>query len=271
MRPSTRLVVLGRKQLWTPAALGLSLALWLDADDSSTITLNGSTVSQWRDKSGNGRHASQATVAKQPAYSATGFNNKPRILFDGIDDTLAIASTALFSSGNADLSIFLVYNPPSVNPSKVGIVVGAFFTNFQEGNLELLFSRTIAYAMPWGLYLNASLDLANEDYVQNKKSIIEFIRQSGVITGYTDGLAENSVNNSQSVYSGANTKSAWALGALLGNNGEYGNFELPEIICVNSSLSTTDRQRLEGYLAHKWELTPNLPSNHPFKFTPPMA
>lgn len=30
-------------------------ALWLDANDSSTITLNGSTVSQWRNKSGNDR------------------------------------------------------------------------------------------------------------------------------------------------------------------------------------------------------------------------
>jgi hypothetical protein len=32
---------------WTPASLGASLALWLDAEDASTITLNGSTVSQW--------------------------------------------------------------------------------------------------------------------------------------------------------------------------------------------------------------------------------
>jgi hypothetical protein len=28
---------------WTPADLGADLALWLDADDASTITLNGST------------------------------------------------------------------------------------------------------------------------------------------------------------------------------------------------------------------------------------
>ncbi len=38
--------VTGTPNLWMPAALGSSLALWLDASDSSTITLHGSSVSQ---------------------------------------------------------------------------------------------------------------------------------------------------------------------------------------------------------------------------------
>lgn len=53
-------------QLWTPA--NITTALWLDANDSSTITLNGSTVSQWSDKSGNARHATQGVGANQPLY-----------------------------------------------------------------------------------------------------------------------------------------------------------------------------------------------------------
>ncbi|MFM6254192.1 MAG: hypothetical protein ACKPEQ_34470, partial [Dolichospermum sp.] len=81
MRPSTRLVVLGKKLL-TPAQI--STDLWLDAADSSTITLNGSTVSQWNDKSGNGRNAIQATATNQPAYTANGLNGKPVLTFDGI-------------------------------------------------------------------------------------------------------------------------------------------------------------------------------------------
>lgn len=58
----------GQRRLWTPTVLGSALSLWLDAADASTITLNGSTVSQWNDKSGNGRHATQATAANQPAW-----------------------------------------------------------------------------------------------------------------------------------------------------------------------------------------------------------
>jgi hypothetical protein len=42
-------------------------ALWLDAADSSSMTLSGSNVTQWNDKSGNGRHATAQSAA---SYSA---------------------------------------------------------------------------------------------------------------------------------------------------------------------------------------------------------
>lgn len=63
----------GGPKLWRPNALAGSLALWLDAEDTASITLNGMTVSQWSDKSGNERHATQPTAASQPTW-ATGAN-----------------------------------------------------------------------------------------------------------------------------------------------------------------------------------------------------
>ena len=94
------------------------------------------------------------------------------------------------------------------------------------------------------------------------------IRNSGVFTGYTDGTTDLSVSNSASVYTGSNTQSQWYIGRSR-ENGENGNIEIAEAICINSALPTTDRQKLEGYLAHKWGLIANLPSGHPFKTTPP--
>ena len=47
-----------RSALWTPATRQATLKLWQDASDTSTITASGGVVSQWRDKSGNGWHAS---------------------------------------------------------------------------------------------------------------------------------------------------------------------------------------------------------------------
>lgn len=63
----------GGPKLWRPNELGSSLAMWLDAEDTSTITLNGTTVSQWADKSGNGRNAAQPTAVNQP-FLAVGRN-----------------------------------------------------------------------------------------------------------------------------------------------------------------------------------------------------
>ena len=42
---------------------GIVPKVWLDAADSTTYTLNGSTVSEWRDKSINAYVFSQATAA----------------------------------------------------------------------------------------------------------------------------------------------------------------------------------------------------------------
>ena len=45
--------------------------------------------------------------------------------------------------------------------------------------------------------------------------------------------------------------------------------DVAELIIFNSILSTTNRQAVEGYLAYKWGLQANLPSNHPYKLYPP--
>lgn len=48
------------------------LVLWLDANDASTISLSGSDVTTWNDKSGNGNHVSQSSASLKPAYTPTG-------------------------------------------------------------------------------------------------------------------------------------------------------------------------------------------------------
>jgi hypothetical protein len=57
---------------WTPSSLGSSLALWLDADDASTITSSAGLVSEWRDKSGNNRDATQADPNSRPSTNGSG-------------------------------------------------------------------------------------------------------------------------------------------------------------------------------------------------------
>ena len=67
------------KKLFAPTEL-TNVSLWLDASDSSTITHNSNSISQWSDKSGNGNHAIQSTSTKQPTLVAN------KVVFDGTDD-----------------------------------------------------------------------------------------------------------------------------------------------------------------------------------------
>jgi hypothetical protein len=72
-------------------------------------------------------------------------------------------------------------------------------------------------------------------------------------------------------FTGASTTQPWAIGANLMSSGRSWNGPIGEVIAVNTSLTTTQRQKAEGYLAHKWGLTGNLSSSplHPYKSTPP--
>jgi hypothetical protein len=80
------------------------LAAWYDASNTASITLNGSTVSQWSDLSGSGRHQVQATASLQPNYSATNANGKPALTTTG---TQWMQASAFASSSAA--TVFLVW------------------------------------------------------------------------------------------------------------------------------------------------------------------
>jgi len=54
---------------------------WYDADDASSIVLNGADVAQWNDKSGNGYHLVQGTGALQPEYLAAAIGGKYGVSF----------------------------------------------------------------------------------------------------------------------------------------------------------------------------------------------
>ena len=65
--------------------MALRPMVWFDAADASTITSSSGAVSQWDDKSGNGRHVTQATAAAKPTTGANTQNGLNVLTFDGGD------------------------------------------------------------------------------------------------------------------------------------------------------------------------------------------
>lgn len=83
---------------FNPLQLGASLLDMWDAEDSAKLTLAGSVVSAWA-SSKNAYSATQASSNARPAYSATGFNGRPSVTFDGVDDELTFTGAGNFPSG----------------------------------------------------------------------------------------------------------------------------------------------------------------------------
>jgi hypothetical protein len=84
---------------WDPALI--TTALWLDANDSATITQSGGAITTWADKSGNNR---TAIADGNPTYSATGMStSKPAVQLDGTGDGFVSSITGIGSFNALDV------------------------------------------------------------------------------------------------------------------------------------------------------------------------
>lgn len=90
--------------------IGFTSAGYLDVDSLLSFVGTGTGyVATWYDQSGNGTDATQATASKQPTIVVNGqlnmVNNRPAILYDGVDDVLTFNRTI-----SDDFSIIVSYS-----------------------------------------------------------------------------------------------------------------------------------------------------------------
>jgi hypothetical protein len=76
---------------------------------------------------------------------------------------------------------------------------------------------------------------------------------------YTNGVIDAS-NSSGSGY----LENGLTVGSNVAGNQNLDG-ALAELIMINGSISTADRQKIEGYLAWKWGLQGDLDAGHPYK------
>ena len=259
---------------WTPDALGADLALWLDAADANTITLNGSNVSQWNDKSGNGINLSQATAAFQPTYVTDLLNGKSGVRSDGSDDKL-IAATGFAAES---VMVFMVerWLEWITNTSKA--------SNLWHTDLPVF--GTTNFGMRKEIY-NDEMDTRISDSGnagttfltgQNSANTLnianicasQFNRATSIGNGFFNGnvIAGETITNIPPSFGGR--FSLFVGFGEFANPPRHANAEIFETVVVSAVLSTADRQKVEGYLAWKWGLVANLPVSHPYKIKPPV-
>jgi len=112
-------------RLMRPRATGFNpksisgLVQWYDAADQSTMTLNGTTVSEWRSKVG-GVALSQSTAAAQPTLTAGYYKGRTALTFDG-GDVLANLSLPIQVNGMTAAVVF----DETTRTAFAGLLVGS--------------------------------------------------------------------------------------------------------------------------------------------------
>jgi hypothetical protein len=237
---------------------------WYDASDTATITVSGSNVTQWNDKSANAFHLVQATSTKQPLSGTRTQNGKNMIDYDGNDDVLASnAATSAWkfltdATGSSvfmvmfcdttsngayltDLSNAAVANQASYTWAKNPDDTGFFGkgTNNPSGYNWFTGSTSISFtdntAQQWSLISNPTAATADRMLI------------------YRNGTANTNLNAQTATSSTSNPATPLNLGGS-GAVAESFNGGLCEVIIYDSVLSSTDREANQDYLAAKWGL-----------------
>ncbi len=229
---------IGENVLWSPDEI--TTAAWYDASDAATITQAGGKVSEWRDKSGNARHAVQATATRQPNYLSADpmMNDLPSIGHPGRSGLIGL-----------DLPSFTAGRIYAVTYYKDG--VDASFDDYST-----LFSGPASN----GQY-RAMGDKSTADFIGTFN-----FNDAGT---YKNGAAESSLNvlplpASLLVFEASSPRTQiFSIGynQLASTRDWQGAYS--ELIFTDGSEDLATRQKIEGYLAYKWGFDENLPADHP--------
>ena len=232
--------VLPSTPLFVPSQLS-GLSLWLDAADTSTLSFSsGSNVSQWRDKSGNGRNFTGTNVVYNSGSRALSFNGTSASMSN---------TTQPFLSNSLNWTIFAVHIS--------AVTSSGVYQVYRTTSAALLYRyRYAGYPSEWHVggnnYITCTANNGNGISCQVTET-------STTATGYLNGVR---------IGSATRVTSTGVEGLFIGQNSvnqEWFNGTLYEIIAYNIALTSSQREQVEGYLAWKWGLQNLTPATHPYR------
>ena len=234
--------------------------LWLDGTDpagTGSAPTNGATVSTWVDKSGNGLNG---TAVNNPTYSssAKGIN------FTYSSSQYYTLPNGTLPYGDTSYSYFFIVNWTG-NSGPYGIVGAGILSTDQ-----LWVIRNTTGANTVANYWYSDDITTSTTMTPGQTTCIGAFYTSGrgtrsVWINFSSGVSGNPSNNRNQ----PNTNCT--IGAAVVSQSEYMSGTISEVIVYNTSLSTTQRQQVEGYLAYKWGIQGSLPTSHPYYSIPYFA
>ena len=254
--------------------------VWLDAADKNTITLTGSNVTQWNDKSGNANNFTNGTSTLTYASTLNGLN-----IITGTNSAInnSLVSPSITRDG-LNHSYFYVYKYPAsgTTANRTIIFNGLEFmghsgstTPYLENNPN---NNGLSGTQYW--YYTTGAPFASGDaFFGGNTFICACVRQNGIYTISSNGNTASGNASANGISNGSLAKNATSgQFAIYTGNGTSGS--LAEVIVYNSGLTVPERQQIEGYLAWKWGVRSGVatspanygfPTTHPYYKYPPPA
>ena len=202
-------------QLWLDATTGLFDA----TSGGNAVTTDGSAVARWEDQSGNGRHATQATLNNRPVLKTSIQNGKNVIHFDGSNDNLSLTSSIS--------------------------TVGSFFLVFKQ----------LSYKN-YGVLLNASTNLGLHSGTNGNYQFPSDFMSNDKINGQsiTMPVFQNATKYFNNIFEILDCDTtSWNFQRISVSN-ESVNGQFAEIIIYDTNISSSNKDLVRTYLNTKWSV-----------------
>jgi hypothetical protein len=246
---------------WSPALI--STTAWYDTSDASTIIESSGLVSQLDDKSGTLNHLIQGNGANQPVTNSRSLNTLNVLDFNGSK----LLEHLSFNLPSSNVAIFIVAGVDSVDNGFNSLIsMNAANKDFQYASQAdppidtdfygRMSTSGLGGSNPsdsiGGPFNGPSIYNLNFDFGLSLRNVFVDGSQTNANNDYTTGIS--TPNDLRIMSNRSGTKNMDGIFA--------------ECIIIDG-VSDTVRQQAEGYLAHKWGLTANLPVLHPYKTLSP--
>lgn len=216
----------------------LGCVTWLDGADDDVFTFSsGTSVYEWRDKSGYNNNVYQSTTDNQPSRSTT-YNSKSVVVFDGSNDSLSSTNSLDLSQGSTMFVMVRGYT----STSDAGVIsinnVLSHGITIHNGN------TTYFYYGSGGYHTTQSTGGTSETNL--------FVK---VWTGETSGNRISYKNGTKGSSTGTMSSSNSTGVLRLGQQSTYLNGLIGEVIIYNRELTQAEITKVNNYLQNKWNIT----------------
>ena len=253
---------------WDPAN-DITPAYWLDASDTGSYSLSGSTLNTVTDKAGN----FTVSVDGTPTRVSSSLNSLNVWDFDGAE-SLVTGSGPYASSGNHwAIGVFQWHAVNSTKDTffsadgtRTYAVSSSQSNNTWTGEIDYDGSNSIVSGTARNTF-TASISQSTWTIVS-----IVFNKTGNQVFGRLNGTTRTSIDP----YSLSMDTTASDVRMMRNRSGQKLDGRMAEYFHVagvpgTGSTDISDVEKAEGYLAHKWGLTSSLPSDHPYKNSAPTS
>jgi hypothetical protein len=256
---------------FTPTSTATQPCLWLDSSSTDKLAFSGTEITGWNDSSASGVNYTSMFPSANPEYSYDPITKKYGVLFGskGVTSGLGNTTTSPFASTISQVSIFVVarFNNAFTTNTMYSSQTGASPMRFTAKNGNQTSGATITAPPENG----ATSPFAFSSSVITSPFVFSSVSTttSNTNTISVNGTQAYTVSEAISISSGTLIYLGYGVNSPILSLSQGYNGYIFEYLIYPYAVSSTEQQKLEGYLAWKWGTQGSLAATHPYYLSAP--